>query len=735
MSSKHVWRFFRAGGVDQVVIEKGADIERLSELDLKLWIAIAMPTQGTDLDAKTARFLDTDEDGRIRAQDVLTTIDWLKTHVASLDPIVAGKAEVALDSITNTEMRRTAERIVREAKDEGSVVTLSHVEEAEKRFDAGIFNGDGIITVEGAGPNGLAKIVEDIIATHGSVPDRSGKDGVDAARIDAFFDEVEKLSAWHEEGKTAAIEKPLGDATLAASDRMRSLSAKLDDYYTRCRLAAFDDRASAAAHGAETELATLASRDVDRASPELVRLPLARVLAGQALPFEGPVNPAYAEQLLAFRDTVVRPILGATTNALSEADYRKLLERFASFEAWRARKPETKVDALSRERLLELVSNGARVGIKDLVVEDASHQPERDRIVEVEKLVHLHRDFGRVVRNFVNFADFYGRQGAIFQTGTLYLDGRSCTLCIEVTDAAKHATLAARASTYLAYCELRRKGEANRNIVAGFTAGDSDNLMVGRNGVFIDRAGKDWDATITKIVENPISIRQAFWSPYKKFVRLVEEQVAKRASDAEAQSHARIGAAAESTANVDREAAAAAAPAARPVGASRPKIDVGTVAAIGVAVGGIGAMVTGLVSAFFGLGVFMPLGIVALMLLISGPSMLLAYLKLHRRNLGPLLDASGWAINGLATVNVPFGGALTAVATLPPNAGRVLQDPYAEKKSPIKLYLVLALLVMLLLGWTMGKFDAFLPNKFKAGRVFHRTPAAAPAAPDAASAP
>ena len=46
--------------------------------------------------------------------------------------------------------------------------------------------------------------------------------------------------------------------------------------------------------------------------------------------------------------------------------------------------------------------------------------------------------------------------------------------------------------------------------------------MVGRNGIFFDRLGHDWDATITKIIENPISIRQAFFAPYKRAIRFVE---------------------------------------------------------------------------------------------------------------------------------------------------------------------------------------------------------------------
>ena len=48
-------------------------------------------------------------------------------------------------------------------------------------------------------------------------------------------------------------------------------------------------------------------------------------------------------------------------------------------------------------------------------------------------------------------------------------------------------------------------------IAAAFTAGDADNLLVERNGVSHDRKGRDWDATIVKILEHPISLRQAFW--------------------------------------------------------------------------------------------------------------------------------------------------------------------------------------------------------------------------------
>src|SRR5437867_12890434 len=167
---------------------------------------------------------------------------------------------------------------------------------------------------------------------------------------------------------------------------------------------------------------------------------------------------------------------------------------------------------------------------------DKALEPEANAIAAVDRLVRYHLDLYKLLNNFVSFRDFYRRKDkALCQVGTLYLDQRSCELCVRVDDPAKHAALAGLSKTYLAYCDLTRKSTGEKmTIAAAFTNGDSDNLMVGRNGIFYDRQGRDWDATITRIVENPISIRQAFWAPYKRLVRMIVEPLDKRASDAEA---------------------------------------------------------------------------------------------------------------------------------------------------------------------------------------------------------
>jgi hypothetical protein len=345
--------------------------------------------------------------------------------------------------------------------------------------------------------------------------------------------------------------------------------------------------------------------------------------------------------------------------------------------------------------------------------------------------VRLHRDLYRLCNNFVSFREFYARKSkATFQAGTLYIDQRSCDLCIRVTDTAKHAGLAPLARSYLVYADCSRDGQ-KMTIAAAFTAGDSDNLMVGRNGVFYDRQGRDWDATVVRIVDNPISVRQAFWAPYKKLVRFIEEQVAKRASDADSAANARLTTAATEVGSAAAEGK---------VKEEKPKLDIGIVAALGVAVGGISAALGAMMQAFFGLGIWMPLGFVALLFAISGPSMAIAWLKLRQRNLAPLLDANGWAMNAPARINIPFGSSLTQVATLPAGAARELKDPYAEPEHAWGAYAMGAAVAALALFWFSGSADPYLPERARRGVLLAQqapkpppAPAAAPAAPPAAT--
>jgi hypothetical protein len=198
---------------------------------------------------------------------------------------------------------------------------------------------------------------------------------------------------------------------------------------------------------------------------------------------------------------------------------------------------------------------------------------------------------------------------------------------------------------------------------------------------------------------------------------MLEEQVAKRAAAADDKAKKGLDEHAThiATTGTEGDKAAASAPTKDAPPPEPKRIDIGTIAAIGVAVGGLATFASSVFATFLGLGMWMPFGMVALLLAISGPSMVIAWLKLSQRNIGPILDANGWAVNAFARINIPFGGALTQTAALPPGAQRLLDDPFAEKRTPYRRYVALVGALLLALLWVSGKADALLPE----GARFH----------------
>lgn len=677
--SSHAWKFFRAGGFDQVKLETGADLMSLDQLDQKLWVALACPTTGLEFDPKTAALIDTDKDGRIRAPELIAAVKWAGSTLKNPDELVKGGDTVAFATINDAtpegkQLLASAKQICANlGKKDATGICLADASDANKIFGNTTLNGDGVIIPDSATDDAIKAVIHDIIACFGTVPDRSGKPGIDQAKAEAFFAECAAFDDWNkkaEADKTNIL--PAGDGTAAAAAAVKAIKAKVDDYFGRCRLAAYDPRTVALLNRKEEEYLAVAAKDMSITAAEIAGFPLAPVAAGKALPLKGAVNPAHAAAVAALQANAVKPLLGDKSD-LAEADWTALLAKLGAFECWQAGKAGANVEKLGLKRVREILGSKAKESVTALIAKDKALEPEATAIANVEKLCRYVRDLHRLCINFVNFRDFYdGGEPAIFQCGTLYLDQRSCTLCIPVEDAGRHGSMAALAGSYLAYVDCVRKGTGEkRQVVAAFTNGDADNLMVGRNGLFYDRKGLDWDATITKVIDNPISIRQAFWAPYKKLVRLIEEQAAKRAAAADAAADAQLQSAAAAAANVDK---------AKP---EPKKIDVGTVAAMGVAFGAIGALVTTLIAQAAGMFTLpfwqLCLAIVGLLLVISGPSMTIAWLKLRKRNLGPILDANGWAVNAKAKLNVPFGASLTGIAKLPAGSSVTADDRFGER--------------------------------------------------------
>ncbi len=694
----HRWKFFRAGGFDQVRLETGADLAALEQLDQKLWMALTCPTNGLEMDARTLELLDADSDGRIRVPEVLAAVRWILPLLKNPDDLTKESPELPLAAINDATpegkcLFKSARHILASLdKKDAAVITVDDTADAAKLLAQNKFNGDGIVPADCAEDDETKRIIGEIIDCLGAEADRSGLPGVSQEKLDRFFADARDYDAWYRGGDTAdPAVFPLGGETDAGVVALNAVRAKVEDYFARCRLAAFDDRSLPAVNRPETEYLAFAGKNLALAVSEAVDLPLAKIAAGRSLPLKEGLNPAWAARMEAVAVRIVRPLLG-DRETLTEEEWFSLLDRFAAYEDRLSQKAGASVEKLGIARIREILAGDAQARITELVDRDRALEAEFDACINVDRLVRYHRNLFMLLNNFVSFSDFYTRKAkAVFQAGTLYLDGRSCDLCVRVDDPNRHALLATLSKMYLAYCDCTRRGGTDKmTIAAAFTGGDSDFLMAGRNGLFYDRKGQDWDATIVRVIEHPISIRQAFWSPYKQTMKMIGEQIQKLAS-------ARAKAATEKAA-AGVAAAAEKATAAKAATAAPAPFDVakfaGIFAAVGLAVGAIGTAIAAVVTGFLKLNWWqMPLALIGLMLLISGPSMIIAWLKLRQRNLGPLLDANGWAVNARARINIPFGGSLTKVAALPEGAERSLQDPFAEKKK--RWPYVLALLVVL----------------------------------------
>lgn len=398
-----------------------------------------------------------------------------------------------------------------------------------------------------------------------------------------------------------ADEKKLADvlarqADLAASAPSAADKQALADWEAKGQTPEVAVFGEATAAGEAALAAVESVIDAFFAPPE--DMPLVTEAPDVTLPLRGHLNPKHLEAIMAFADACVKPVLGDGVTSIDRIGWKKVKAAFAPYRAWVAAKP---------------VMNAGKLG--DLV--------DEERVLRYK--LHL-LEF---LENFVSMRRLYAAdESATFQMGTLRIDGKEMSLCFHVASEAAHSALSGKSNCCVLYLKLTRPSEkAERSVCAVVTAGAVAQLYVGRNGVFFDRDGKDWDAVVTKVVENQVSLAEAFWAPWRKLGEGVASTVKKFLGAKQSAAQATVDASAQST-----EAGGAAM--------------ASSVAAIGIGIGMVTAAAASLMAVVSGMNAKeVAISIVALVLVVSLPSMILTWFKLRKRDLGAILNAGGWAVN------------------------------------------------------------------------------------------
>ena len=666
------WEFDNIGGTSRVRISKGEDIRHLGELDPKMWTVLSCPVKGLEIDEKSLAYIDADADGKIRISDVLATARWICDALKNPDLILEGKDSIDIEMFADTDAGRklyhSARQILVNLSKDGNTISIADTSDSAAIFAKTRFNGDGVITEASADDPDVKAAISSAVASFGGVADRSGAQGINADIINSFYAALADYAAW----VAAAPEAPFGDKTDAVIEAYNALDAKVRDFFMRSRLAAFSPDSTSALDVQTSRIEAISADNLAVKADDIASYPIARVTGKAEIDLTKPLNPAWAERFALIRSAAIEG------DTLTEADWNAIGDRFAAYTAWKSSKAGAAVEGLGLDTVKKLLAQDKKAALLDLVAQDSALSEEAANIDLVDKFLYVYRDFYRLLRNFVTLNDFYNKDksvAAIFQSGRLIIDQRECRLCMRVADMAKHNASAATSGMFLIYCDCTSKVSAEKlNIVAAVTVGDVGDLIVGKNAVYYDNAGAEWDAVITKVIENPISISQAFWSPYRRMSKTIENLISKNAADKDAKMMA--------DANAKINAAPSVIPATPQDGkpAVAPPFDIakfaGIFAAIGVAMGMIGAALSGLMESLKGfLWYQYILLFVGIMLCISGPAMVMAWLKLRRRNIAPLLNANGWAVNAASKISIPFGETLTDIARFPKLK---IKDPYRK---------------------------------------------------------
>ena len=740
--NKYNWQYCSVGGVVRVKVSSGEDLAHLGELDQKLWTVLSLPTKGLEFDSKTLELLDADGDGKIRVPEVVSAAEWLTTVIKDRNSILEGRKALPLAIIdtgneAGQKLYDSAKRVLEYLGLEKDEIALEDIEDTTKIFAGTKFNGDGIITAVSTDDENLKKTIGQIIELLGQVEDRSGEPGVNAELIEQFFAAAEAYAAWQAAGAEVL---PYGADTEAVNAAVEAVQAKVQDFFMRCKLIAFDEAAAPAVDVDVEKIVAIAGGNLAEQEADIATYPIARPCKEQVLPFTG-INPAWKAAV----DTVKALVPAfADKKGVTEAEWNEVVAGLAPYNAWKAAKAGAEVEPLGLDEVKALLAADSKPALLALVEADKALEEEASGIDEVCKLVRYYAHFSKLLNNYVILSDFYTRDPeklAVFEAGKLYIDERCCDLCVRVEDMGKHADMAGLSNMFLIYCACSSKVKAETmNIAAVMTAGSIRNLRPGVNGVFYDRDGQDWDAVITKVVDNPISVRQAFWSPYRKFGKFISDKINKSAADKDAKGMSTLSNISDSATNKPADGVNTAAKAA-PFDVAK---FAGIAAMVTMAVAAVAGVLTMILKALKGLVWWKWLILIAvLMLIISGPACFIAWRKLRKRNLGPVLNANGWAINSAVLVNILFGKTLTSVAKYP----RVhVDDPYSMRPPFWKRFLRW-LIFLLVVAFAVGYFTNNLKfmgieRKPKVEQVEEPAPApeaaaaavAAEAAPEAAPA-
>jgi hypothetical protein len=664
---KAKFAFENYGGTYQLRLKTAADLEAIIELDEPFWMATSAPVNQFKSDPVLLERLDKDHNSRLQSWEIREAARWLLEVLRDRSAIDARSDEIKLAALDTRHaaaraLHETAKQVLQSLGDEKArSLTLNQIRAHKDIFSRSMHNGDGVIPPENVGEDDLKNFVQDIINTVGGAQDHTGAVGVNHDRLNHFLQEAREYCAWHTELEAASDHKtllPFGETTAERHGAYAKLAPVIDAFYQQCQVVILNNTLDRSTEDFICPPDTLQGTEL--AGAYLAQAPLAKPGTELVLPLQKGVNPHYADALSALADEVFKPLLGNgfSEDALTLAQWDKIKTALAPYTACLNAKRGVEVEALGLERLRSCVDIDLPLRLGGLIETDIDAGKALAALHNLEYLVLLQIGFLDICNNFVSFPCLYDPdRRAAFEMGRLVMDRLVFNLNLPVPDVAAHSAAAARSGMYLMYSEVTcTPDDAPFYIVTPVTNGDINELGMGKRGVLFDLDGREWDTRVVQVVENPINLREAMLAPFKRLARLVSATTERVTTGVEAQLTGQISQAGTGLETglksgiATPPAAAITAPPATEAPVPNTNNSTGGFRDIalfgGVAVAALGSSFAYIAQTFSNMnGWHVVCALAAGLAIVLIPTTLIAAIKLRRRNLSTILEASGWTIN------------------------------------------------------------------------------------------
>jgi len=705
--------FDRFGRSHHLQIRSADDLSLAVELDEALWVATSAPIAGLACDRVLLDLIDTNDDGRILVWEMRAAIRWTLRTLHHYEGLEAKRDTLSLAAVNpnvpegDAIITAAQKMLDRLGKSEAGEISLAEIRQIKSQVETTTVSEGGVVLPETTEDGEIRTFLEAVIATQGGAVHPSGKPGVDQAKLDAFLADAEAHLKWRgagqlPEGEATSPVMPLGEATHGAMNAVLGIRDKLEPWFAQSRAIGYDARL---ADPMGLSIAEAAARDLSdpaEIAAVLADAPLAPLQPTCELDLEGKINPHFADAIAALRTHAITPILGPEITTLTHENWLEIKRALAAHEMWRNSKAGASVESLGPDKLRQFTAPRFREQAEALIAESHTTAFVLENIRLTEKLALCQHLLIDLANNYVSFPHLYEADArAMFERGTLVMDGRRFNLAVKVEDRAAHAAITKTSNMFVMYVELQSKhGPERMEVVVPVTSGGQGNLVVGKRGIFVDTADNEWDARVAQIIDNPISLREAIAAPFIRLGELLTGKIEAMTGQAE-KALDQAGTKVFTQVTETPATTPAPAPASGPSGSQLGGILFGG----GIAIAALGSAAAYIAKTIAGM---QPITLVALLigaiLAVLVPTTIVAILKLRKRDLSTILEGSDWAINARMRLTFPQSRFFTKTPDFPPGSRGVVRRKWWLTLIYLAVVAAIALPVGLMLGEMIGRW-------------------------------